>query len=142
MLSSEARKTTALATSSDVPSLPSGALVRIAFKPSRPAPADATASFNPGVSMRTGLTAFTRMRRCFKSVVQIRAKQRTAALLALETVPAPNPLLAPMAAFRMIEAPSGSNGSAFCTVKSRPFHVDVEDRVVELLGDGAQGRKL
>src|SRR5947209_2524769 len=32
-----------------------------------------------------------------------------------------NPLLATMDAFRMIEAPSGSNGSAFCTVNRRPF---------------------
>jgi hypothetical protein len=78
--------------------------VRIVFKPSRPAPEDASTSLNPGVSVRPGLTAFTRMRRCFKSVVQVRAKERTAALVALETLPAPNPLLAPMAAFRMIEA--------------------------------------
>src|SRR5215469_17113934 len=76
---------------------------------------------SPGVSVAPGLTAFTRMRRCFKSVVQVRANERTAALVALETRPAPNPLLAPMAAFRMIEAPSESNGSAFCTVKSMPF---------------------
>src|SRR5262245_57232145 len=33
------------------------------------------------------------------------------------TATRPNPLLAPMAAFRMIEAPSGSSGSAFCTAK-------------------------
>src|SRR6516162_8984797 len=113
-------------------------LVRIVFKPSRPAPADASASLNPGVSVRPGLTAFTRMRRCFKSVVQIRGKQRTAALLALETLPAPDPLLAPMAAFRLIEA--GSNGIALCTVKKKTFHVDVEDRVVEFLGDRAHHR--
>src|SRR5262249_34106961 len=31
------------------------------------------------------------------------------------------PLLATMDAFRMIEVPSCSSGSHFCTVKSRPF---------------------
>src|SRR5215467_3971371 len=47
--------------------------------------------------------------------------ERTAALVAQLTLFAGGPLLAPMDAFRMIEAPSGSNGSAFCTVKSTPF---------------------
>src|SRR5262245_35288492 len=92
--------------------------------------------------MTPGLTAFTRMRRSFKSVVNVRANERTAAFVAQLTLFAGGPLLAPMDAFRMIEAPSGSSGSAFCTVKSTPLHVDAEDRVVQLLGDRAQGRKL
>src|SRR5262245_33952147 len=61
------------------------------------------------------------MRRPFRSVVQVRAKERTAALVALYTLFAPNPLLATMEAFRMMEAPSGKSGSAFCTVNRRPF---------------------
>jgi hypothetical protein len=48
--------------------------------------------------------------------------------------------------FSMIEAPSGINGSAFCTVKSVPFtlvskralHIGVKDEVVELLGDRSE----
>src|SRR2546428_8754185 len=44
-----------------------------------------------------------------------------------------------MDAFRMIEAPSGISGSAFCTVKRRSFHIDVEDRVIVLLSDLAEG---
>jgi len=35
-----------------------------------------------GVSIEPGLTAFTRMRRSFKSVVHVRANERTAALVA------------------------------------------------------------
>jgi hypothetical protein len=71
--------------------------------------------------MTPGLTAFTRIRRSFKSVVNVRANERTAASVAQLTLFAGGPLLAPMDAFRMIEAPSGSSGSAFCTVKSTPF---------------------
>src|SRR5256885_8328555 len=44
-----------------------------------------------------------------------------------------------MDAFRMIEAPSGMSGSAFCTVNRRTFHIDVEDRVIVLLSDLAEG---
>src|SRR5215472_2418315 len=86
-----------------------------------PAAVEATRFFTPGVSMRPGLTAFTRMRRSFKSVVQVRANERRAAFAAQETLAAGGPLPAPMDAFRMIEAPSGNSGSAFCTVKSRPL---------------------
>jgi hypothetical protein len=45
--------------------------------------ADKAVRFSPGVSMGPGLTAFTRMRRSFKSVVHVRANERTAALVAL-----------------------------------------------------------
>ncbi len=71
--------------------------------------------------MKPGLTAFTRMRRSFKSVVHVRANERTAALLALYTLHAGAPLLATMDAFRMMEAPSGISGRVFCTVNKRPF---------------------
>ena len=74
-----------------------------------------------GVSLKPGLTAFTRMRRSFKSVVHVRANDRTAALVALYTLQSGNPLLATMDAFRMIDAPSAISGSAFCTVNRRPF---------------------
>jgi hypothetical protein len=77
--------------------------------------------------------AFTRMRRSFKSDVEVRANERAAALVALQTLFIDNPLLPTMDAFSTFEAPSGRSGSAFCTVKSRTFHIDVEDRVLELL---------
>src|SRR5882672_7341981 len=40
---------------------------------------------------------------------------------AVKTLIDGSPLLATIDALRMMEAPSGSRGSAFCTVKSRPF---------------------
>ena len=63
LLSSDARKTTALAIPSGVPSLPSGTKVDSVFRRCSATPVDATRSFSPGVSMGPGLTAFTRMRR-------------------------------------------------------------------------------
>src|SRR5262249_1970645 len=83
VLSSEARNTTAFAMSSGVPSLPSGMLLESIFKYCSPDPLEAVRSLSPGVSIGPGLTAFTRMRRSFKSVVHVRANERTAALVAL-----------------------------------------------------------
>src|SRR6266478_6068397 len=40
---------------------------------------EAAKFFSPGVSIGPGLTAFTRMRRSFKSVVHVRANERMAA---------------------------------------------------------------
>jgi hypothetical protein len=47
-----------------------------------------------------------------------------------------------MGAFRMMEAPSGSSGSAFWTVNREALHIDGEDRVKELLTDLAEGRNI
>ncbi len=82
---------------------------------------EASSSLSPGVSMGPGLTAFTRMRRSFSSVVHVRANERTAAFVALYTLLAGNPLLPTIDALRMIDAPSGISGSAFCTVNSSPL---------------------
>src|SRR5437660_7494848 len=82
---------------------------------------EAISLLSPGVSIGPGLTAFTRMRRSFRSVVQVRANERTAALVALYTLFAGNPLLPTMDAFRTIEPPSGISASAFWTVNRRPF---------------------
>src|SRR5262249_41865328 len=56
-----------------------------------------------------------------RSVVQQRANDRTAALLALLTLIASAPLDATIEALRMIDPPSVKRGSAFCTVKSSPL---------------------
>ena len=61
------------------------------------------------------------MRRSLRSAVQVRAKERMAAFVALRMLSEGIPLLAAIDAVRMMDAPSGSNGSAFCTVKSTPF---------------------
>ena len=83
LLSSEARNPTALAISSGVPNLPSGTRVASLCQRGSPASAEATRSCSPGVSIGPGLTAFTRMRRACRSVVQVRANERTAAFVAL-----------------------------------------------------------
>ena len=80
---SDARNSTAFAISSGVPNLPRGVLLEIIFLRCSPVSEEASRSLSPGVSMVPGLTAFTRMRRSFKSVVQVRANERTAAFVAL-----------------------------------------------------------
>ena len=57
----------------------------------------------------------------FKSIVQVRANERTAAFVALYTLKLAIPLLAAIDAFRMIDPPSGISGSTFGTVKRRPL---------------------
>jgi hypothetical protein len=47
-----------------------------------PTSEEASSSRDAGVSIEPGLTALTRMRRSFKSVVHVRANERTAALVA------------------------------------------------------------
>src|SRR4029077_734387 len=83
LLSSEARNTTAFAISSGVPRRPSGTVFEIIFLRCFPVSEEASSSLSPGVSIGPGLTAFTRIRRSFKSVVQVRANERTAAFVAL-----------------------------------------------------------
>src|SRR5215470_2618124 len=63
--------------------LPSGVTLEIIFLRCTPVSEEASRSLSPGVSMEPGLIAFTRMRRSFKSVVHVRANERTAALVAL-----------------------------------------------------------
>src|SRR5439155_17320268 len=111
----------AFAISSGVPNLPSGTVLEIIFKRCWPVSEEASRPFSPGVSVAPGLTAFPRMRRSLRSVVNVRAKERTAALVALYTLFDANPLLPTTEAFRMIDAPSESSGSAFCTVNRTPL---------------------
>jgi hypothetical protein len=66
---------TAFAISSAVPNLPSETVLEIIFARCSPVCEETSRSLSPGVSMKPGLTAFTRMRRSFKSVVNVRAKR-------------------------------------------------------------------
>src|SRR5438046_5369541 len=99
------------------------------FKRCSPAPVEAIRSFSPGVSMGPGLTAFTRMRRSFSSVVHVRANERTAAFVALYPLLDGTPLLPTIDALRMIDAPAGSSGSVFCLMSRQHLYVNVDDRV-------------
>lgn len=55
-----------------------------------------------------------------RSIVQVRAKERTAALLALSTLNPSKLFTLAMEPVMMIDAPSRISGRAFCTVKSVP----------------------
>jgi hypothetical protein len=57
-------------------------VLEIVFRRCSPASEEASRLFSPGVSVGPGLTALTRMRRYFKSVVHVLANERTAALVA------------------------------------------------------------
>src|SRR5207253_3071189 len=83
LLSLDARNTTALAISLGVPSLPRWNIARNHLHALL---ARACGSYQVVQSGRVdgpGLTAFTRIRRSFRSVVHVRAKERTAAFVAL-----------------------------------------------------------
>src|SRR5580693_4642839 len=68
-----------------------------------------------------GLIAFTRTLRSLRSTDQVRANERTAALVALYTLKAGLPVVETIDAFSTIDPPGCSNGSAFCTVNSSPL---------------------
>src|SRR5258708_6917071 len=113
LLSSEARNTTALAISSGSPHRPSGMVGRrLALNSSL---------LVIGVLVGPGLMALTRIWRACRSRVQLRAKERTAALVALYTLLSGSGLIELVEAVRMIDPPSCKSGSAFCTVKSNPL---------------------
>src|SRR5260370_14630277 len=95
-----------------------------------------------GVSIGPGLIALTRILRPLRSEVHDRANERTAALLALYTLNPSMPFRPAMEEFKMIEPPSLTRASAFCTLKSNPFDVDAELPVAMLLTHRSQSRHL
>src|SRR6266704_313398 len=122
LLSSEARNSTALATSSGAPMRPIGVSSNICTLNCSASSFVCPTLFPSGVSIMPGLMALTRILRPFKSSVQVRAKDRTAALAALKTLtPSPSAVEAATPALRMTELPLCKSGSAFCTVKRPPF---------------------
>src|SRR6202521_4876411 len=82
-------------------------------------------------------TAFTRILRSLRFAVKVRAKDRTAALDALYTLNAGDPVLETIDAFRMMELPSLRSGSAFCTVNRRPLTYGM---AVQAAGGGSRGK--
>ncbi len=61
-----------------------------------------------------------RMLRPLRSTIQLRAKDRTAALEALYALKDSKPLIDAIEPVRITDAPSDSRGSAFCTANSTP----------------------
>src|SRR2546422_8965958 len=139
LLSSDARNSTAFAISSGVPRLPSGTVLAIVLARCWPASEEPRSSFSPGVSVAPGLTALTRMWRSFKSDVQVRANERTAAFVGLYTLFDANPFLPPMGAFRVIAAPSRRHGSAPLPGNKAPLSLMSEIQAVESSPHGPKG---
>src|SRR5271169_95098 len=83
LLSSEARKTAPLAISSGVPSRPNGTLATRLAVNCLLSSSLCPSPLRPGVLIGPGLIALTRIFRSLRSTVQVRANDRTAALLAL-----------------------------------------------------------
>ena len=75
----------------------------------------------PGVSVAPGLTTLTRILRSRNSLAQVRANDRSAALIAAYTPMPSLPLAFVFDELRMIDPPSLSSGSAFCTVNTTPL---------------------
>ena len=73
------------------------------------------------------------MRRSRKSLVQVRAKERTAALVALYTLIAGKPLILAINPFRMMEPPSFISGRGSLHGKEQTSHVGVEVKIEKLL---------
>ena len=63
--------------------------------------------------MMPGLIAFTRILRFLRSTDQVRANERTAALVALYTLKAGLPVIETIEALRTIDPPGLIKGSAF-----------------------------
>jgi hypothetical protein len=70
--------------------------------------------------MCPGLSTLTRIPRSFRSTIQVRANERTAALLALYTPRGGNPLAEAIDPVRITDAADDRRGSAFRTVNKRP----------------------
>ncbi len=78
-----------------------------------PASTPPASASTAGLAIGPGLSALTRILRSLRSVVHVRANDRTAAFVALYTLNASIPLMETIEALRMIDAPSGISGSAF-----------------------------
>jgi hypothetical protein len=116
-----------------VPSLPSGTMVEIIFLGCSPASKEASRSLSPGVSMEPGLMAFTRMRRSFKSVVQVRANERTAGFRGAINTIRGQPFAADDGRIQYDRGAIRQQRKRLLYCEEETFHVDVEVRVIELL---------
>src|SRR2546425_5264459 len=119
--SCEAKNATADATSSGWPNRFIGTFATISLAKSSTASFDNPALPKIGVTIGPGATVFTRMPRPTSSAAAVRAKERSAALVAEYALAPTLPLLSTTLVLRMIEAPSFRNGSAFCMVKYAPL---------------------
>ena len=83
LLSSEARNRAAFAISSGSPSRPNGVVACVSLIISSRAPSVGARACHPGVEVEPGASTLTRILRGARSRIQLRAKLRIAALVAL-----------------------------------------------------------
>ncbi|MCY1227785.1 hypothetical protein D9M72_400730 [compost metagenome] len=90
----------------------------------------ALASVTPsvGVSMKPGLTTFTRMPRVTSSAAKPEAIERSAALVALYTLMPCMPPSSAMDEVKTIALPAGISGARRCTVKNGPLVLTAKAR--------------
>jgi hypothetical protein len=119
--SCEAKKATVAATSSGCPNRFMGTLSTISFAKSSTASFGSPVLTKMGVTIGPGATVFTRMPRPASSAAAVLARERRAALVAEYALVPAVPVLSATLVFRMIDAPSFSNGSAFWSVKYAPL---------------------
>src|SRR6266567_3294855 len=137
--SCDAKNATAPATSSGCPNRFIGTLATTSFTNS------STASFGSpvlpkiGVTIGPGATVFTRMPRPASSAAAVRAKERSAAFVAEYALVPAVPFLSATLVFKMIDAPSLSNGSAFWIVKYAPLTLMSNCSSYRLSGVSASG---
>src|SRR6266487_1450118 len=92
-----------------------------------------------GVTIGPGATVFTRMPRPASSAAAVRAKERSAAFVAEYALVPAVPFLSATLVFKMIDAPSLSNGSAFWIVKYAPLMLMSNCSSYRLSGVSASG---
>src|SRR5216684_4837591 len=119
--SCEAKNATAAATSSGCPNRFIGTFATVSFANSSKASFDSPVLPKIGVTIGPGATVFTRMPRPANSAAAVLARERSAAFVAEYALAPVVPLLSATLVFKMIDAPSFSNGSAFWSVKYAPL---------------------
>jgi hypothetical protein len=111
--------------------------VEIIFKRCWPVSEEASRSLSPGVSMEPGLTAFTRMGRCFKSVVQVREGTDGGFRGAINTIRG-QPFAGDDGNIQDARGAIRQQRKRLLDREKEALYIDVEDEVVELFGDRAQ----
>ena len=120
--SCEAKNATVAATSSGCPNRFIGTFAIVSVANSSTASFGSPVLSKIGVTIGPGATVFTRMPRPTSSAAAVLARERSAAFVAeYALAPALTPLLSATLVFKMIDAPSFSNGSAFWIVKYAPL---------------------
>ena len=142
LLSSDARKSAALAISSGRPILPAGAAASIIVKTALLTSSDGKSACMPGVETAPGASTLTRMRRGARSWIQLRAKLRIAALVALYTLNDGPPLMPTADPVRITDGAVAQKRQRFLNREERALDVGPESPVIMFFGNVGQRHEL